>query len=729
MKNWKGKFLLAGVMAAIFAVTVISNLFSVPFAIAQEEKSKLPKEEAEEADKVLELETMTVTVQKREENIQDVPASITALSEIQIEDANIESTTDIDAFIPNFTTFGVGGSPSSFYSIRGLSNMIQLTRSVGTYIDDVPTMSDFVNDSRLYELERIEVLKGPQGNLYGMNTEGGVINIITKKPGNIWTAKATAGYGDYETQLYRASVSGPVIKDTLFFGLSGVYDKQGEGYIDFHGAGEEADREMSAGRGQIRWTPGENMDILFTSTVETRNHGMWGLVIKDDDPFDMPKQNVDEYMDLDVDTQSLRIKYIAPWFELTSISARYANEMEQVGNFDYTGQNLMNFLNYGDDTILSQEIRLSSSASESPLKWLVGGAYFDRDFDYDLTMFYDGSLLDPTGATPPGMMYIDDIYDTVIKGETYSAFGQASYTFLDKLTFTGGLRYDRDERETDYDHKMDTKMGGTSLGITPVASYKASESWDAWSPKFIVDYRFNPSALGYASVAKGYKTGGFNPRMADTADSAKFDPEYVWSYEVGVNTNWLDNRLILNTAAFYTEAKDLQVQIVKTMGGWPYISNAAEATLQGFEVELRARPVPGLDVMASFGYLDAEFDEYKDPFNPAGPQDYKGNKVPLSPEYEASLVGQYRFPWGLYTRAEYLRYGKTYYDDANKFKQDAYNLVNAKIGYEREYFDIYFFMNNIFDEEYYEGIFEASPYIGGSIGDPQTFGVQATVRF
>lgn len=721
-----------GTGSVVFSIVVAAYLFSASIAAAQEKPEEDISDEIvseeKKAPEEYELETITVTVQKREENIQDVPASVTALSEIQIEDAGIGSTNEIDPFIPNFTTFSYGDTSFSYYSIRGLSNMVLHSRSVGIYIDDVPMMTDYVTDSGLYELERIEVLRGPQGNLYGLNTEGGVINIITKKPDNTWSANAIAVYGNYETQFYRASVSGPVIKDTLFFGLCGVYDKQGEGYIDSPGAGEEDDREMSAGRGQIRWTPNEKLDILFNLTGETRNDGMWRLVIKDDDPFDIPKKNVDEYSDSDIDTQSIRIKYTAPWFELTSISARYANEGDSLYSLDYSGMDLMKYKYLGDDTNLSQEIRLSSIESESPLNWLIGGSYFHRKLNYDLTMIYDGSLFDATGATPVGMMFIDDIYDTAIHTDTYSAFGQASYTFIDKLTFTAGLRYDRDEKETDYNHNMDTKMGGASLGITPMASYDASESWDAWSPKFIVDYRFNPSVLVYVSAARGFKAGGFAPYFADTPDDAKFDPEYVWSYEAGMNTNWIDNRLILNAAAFYTKAKDLQVH-KSTIIGLQSISNAAEATFQGFEVELQARPVSGLDIMASFGYLDTEFDDYEDPFNPAGPQDYKGNKVPYSPEYEVSLAAQYRFPWGLCARAEYLRLGETYYAVANKLKQGAYNLVNAKIGYEREHFDIYFYMNNIFDEEYYNNFMSLPPYTAGMIGDPRTFAVQATVRF
>ena len=271
----------------------------------------------------------------------------------------------------------------------------------------------------------------------------------------------------------------------------------------------------------------------------------------------------------------------------------------------------------------------------------------------------------------------------------------------------------------------------------PIASYKESESWHAWSPKFIVDYRFNSSVLSYASVARGYKAGGFQATAADTPDIAKLDPEYVWSYEAGFKTNWLEDKLIINAAGFYSKVEDCQVWVFSGITNLTELSNAAKATIWGFEVELLARPISGLDIMASFGYLNTEFDEYEDPFhldffgNP-DPQDYKGKKLPLAPEYDLSLAAQYRFPWGLYSRAEYHHLGDTYYNPENTLKQASYGLVNAKIGYEQNHWDIYFFINNILDKEYYPylfGPFTNPSEVVGVISDPRTFGAMATLRF
>ena len=724
MRSWRKKFFLSGAVIVIFTVALALNPFSATFAAAQEEKSKQKTAQEEKAPEEYGLETMTVTVQKREEDIQDVPASVTALSDIQIEDAGIESTNEIHTFVPNFTAFELGGAGFSYYSIRGLSNFAARTGVIGIYIDDVPMITTYLTDSKIFEIERIEVLRGPQGNLYGLNSEGGVVNIITKKPGNMWIGKATAGFGDYETQFYKASASGPMIKDKLFFGLSGMYDKQDEGYIDA-GSYHPDTSELHAGRGQIRWTPNDDLDMTFSVTVETQDNGMGRFVLVDDDPFDIPDKNIDEIGNVDADTQSLRIKYRAPWFELTSVSARYSNKLDQIMGYDFSGMNLMSMRYLGDDTNYSQEIRLSSLESDSPFKWLAGGYYFSGELIYGLTMIYDAAVLDPTGVTPPGLMTIEDPTYTTLDTNTYAIFGQAGHTFFDKLTLTAGLRYDRDKKETDYYHQ-----GFTIFGMPP-SEYKDSETWDAWSPKFIADYRWNPSVLTYVSAAKGYRSGGYAQSDADTAENAKFDPEYAWSYEAGLKTNWLDNRIMLNAAAFYTKVKDFQVFRFNELLQ-PTYTNAPKATLHGFEAELLARPLKGLDIMASFGYLDTEFDENKDPFNPAGPKDYTGNKLPLSPEYTASLSVQYRLSWGLFARAESNWFGDTYFDEANIHKQGGYCIVNGKIGYEKEHFDIYFFVNNIFDKEYYTFLFDdpMDPTKDlGTIGDPRTFGIQATVRF
>ena len=299
---------------------------------------------------------------------------------------------------------------------------------------------------------------------------------------------------------------------------------------------------------------------------------------------------------------------------------------------------------------------------------------------------------------------------------TWAGFCQMGYTFRDKLTLTGGLRYDRDEKEMDYTH-------------TGFAQYQTSEAWEAWSPKLSLDYRINPTFMTYVSVSKGFKAGGFAPVYMDSAEQAEFDPEYVWSYEAGLKSEWLKKRLILNASVFYNKARDLQVLRVEPSTSRMDYRNAARATLQGAELEILARPLDGFSITASLGLLDAEFD---DNVNTETGEDYTGNTVPLAPRYTASLVAQYRSTLGVYLRGDVSWTGDTYYDEANTHKQAAYTLVNGRIGYEWENFDICFFVNNLFDKTYWTYLFSDAmdpTREAGAVGIPRTLGIMATIRF
>ncbi|MFV9644847.1 MAG: TonB-dependent receptor, partial [Desulfobacterales bacterium] len=228
MNNYKGSFLW--VMAAIFVVTVVLNLFLAPFAIAQEQKPKWETAQKEKAQKALELETMTVTAQKREENVQDVPASISVFSDIQIEDADIRDTIDLTRLTPN--VYVNRAAVQNVIVIRGISTFdASLYSPAGFYVDDVNFPLHHMHNPDLFDIERVEVLKGPQGTLYGRNSESGVINIITKQPDNELRGKIFGEYGSYDTEhgsspSYRAggSISGPLVKDKLYLGLAGQWE-------------------------------------------------------------------------------------------------------------------------------------------------------------------------------------------------------------------------------------------------------------------------------------------------------------------------------------------------------------------------------------------------------------------------------------------------------------------------------------------------------------------------
>jgi iron complex outermembrane receptor protein len=343
-----------------------------------------------------------------------------------------------------------------------------------------------------------------------MNASGGVVNIITREPGDSWTGEVNAALGDYKTRKAKASVSGPLVKDRLSIGISGLYENQGEGYFST-GTSNPDTVDAAAGRARVKWTPTPTLSVLFSASAEHQDNGPRNWIPKDDAPYDIPDFNVDdEHNDIDIDIQSLKIKYKTPWVRVTSVSARESNRLDTRYALDLTGAGLMATQYSESGTNYTQEIRLSAPDDKAPFQWLVGGFYFIGDNTFDLKGLYDAYLY---GYTPaPGLMTVEDPYYTLMATRTWAGFCQMDYTFRDKLTLTGGLRYDRDEKEMDYTH-------------TGVAQYQTSEAWEAWSPKLSLNYRINPAFMTYVSVSKGFKAGGFAPVHMDSAEQAEFDPD------------------------------------------------------------------------------------------------------------------------------------------------------------------------------------------------------------
>ena len=230
----------------------------------------------------------------------------------------------------------------------------------------------------------------------------------------------------------------------------------------------------------------------------------------------------------------------------------------------------------------------------------------------------------------------------------------------------------------------------------------------------------------YGSIARGYKPAGIN-YFADIEEVLTFDTETLTNYEIGLKSSFLDNRLQFNVAAFYSPVNDFQLQALDVDSFERLVTNT-DADIAGFELELRATPFEGFEAIAGFGYVDATFDEF---INPFGGEVLDGNNLPYSPDYTYNLALQYRFPMGIFTRVEMQGFGTTFFDNPNEFQQDAYALFNARIGYERENYGVYFFANNIFDTEYQTTAFNFGEVLGdiSSFGAPATYGFQVRSKF
>lgn len=726
MKNWKRKFLLAGVLATVFAVSVVLNLFLAPFAIAQEVEPKQETAQEEKAPEEYELETMTVTVQKREENVQDVPMSISVFSDIQIEDAGIENTIELTRFTPNVYVRRVPGE--NVIVIRGISSFDgSLYSPAGFYVDDVNFPLHHMHNPDLFDIERVEVLKGPQGTLYGRNSESGVINIVTKQPDNELRGKIFGEYGNYDTShgnvdSYRTggNISGPLIRDKLYLGLAGQWEDSDGFMKNEYNDDEEAGKiDHINGRGTLRWTPTDRWDIsLIADAMDSDDNA--GYVRFLDGPFETDRHTIncdagEYYWEQEGNGQNLRVKYEGELFKLLSVTGRRDYEQKLAYDTDVSPLPTLgnHFWKWGND-LLSQEVRIFSPNNHGPFEWLAGLYGFKEEADIGFKSQAFGN------------------HKTDIDIRGYAVFGQGTYTLFDRLHLTAGLRYDHLDLEGDQTYEFIDP--GT--GIPQSIDFGKDFDNDEVLPKFSIAYDFTDNIMTYASVSKGYLAGGYNYSTATCKENFTYDPEYTWNYEIGTKTSWLNNKLMANLSAFYIDIKDKQVSEWHPILSVAQITNAAEAHSMGVELELQARPMQGLDLFAGFGYTEAKIDDWTateadwSTWPPGTIQyDYEDKDLPNAPKYTYNLGIQYRHLSGFFGRVDLLGTGSFYCDVKNRVKEDGYELVNLRLGYEIEHFDIVFWCKNVFDEEYETWKAEWGTAVMGEDSEPRMFGATLTYRF
>lgn len=706
MTRRKRNLSLPGVIGAIIALTAIMHLTALCVS-AQEEQEK-------EEPGVYELAPMTVTAQKREENVQDVPLSVSVFSDIPIEDAGIKDMSELVRFTPN--VFMKVSSAENDLIIRGISAFdTSIYSPAGFYVDGVNYPIHYMYNPELYDIERVEVLRGPQGTLYGRNTESGVVNIITKQPDDEFRAKLLSEYGSYKSWRFGADLSGPVAKDQLFLGLAMQYDLS-NGYITnlYSNNNKSAKKDHKNGRATLRWTPTDIWELAFIAdfldTDDKQNSYRYRT-----GPFATPsceiRHNVtDEYSRQQGNGQTLRIQYAGDVFDVISItglqhySHKYDTDMD-------CADDLGPWYNWGDAPMkydiehMSEELRVSSPEGGKPLEWLTGVYVF-------------GEKTDIWSNRPAWHME----NNTDIHNDGGALFGQGTYTFFERLHLTAGLRFDH--------QNLEGTMKGT--GMAGPIDQNRDLNYNEWMPKFSVAYDFSDAFMSYATVSKGYMVGGYNyGYMPSSEDAFCYGPEYTWNYEAGIKTSWLNNRLLANLAFFYIDIQDKQV-VEWSMDMETTIKNAAKAHSQGIELEVQARPLPGLNLVAGFGYVRSKFDEWNALQQDGTLYDFDGKSLPYSPDYTYNLSADYRHPTGFFARADLLGTGGFYGDVRNNLEQTAYEIVNLRFGYETDHWRVEVWGTNLSDEEYVTAMYDNSSMGLGDLvedGEPRMVGITASYRF
>jgi len=667
------------------------------------------------------LETVTVTANKIEEDITDVPQSITVIHDEVLKEKGIEDIPDVIREIPNMAF--EPGSVSNV-NFRGLNTSIFTTNHpVVIYIDGVAYSNMIGFDASLNNVERIEVLRGPQGTLYGKDATGAVIKIVTREPENEWHGNIGAEYGSYNDIEGSFNVNGPIIQDKLYLGLNARY-QQDDGWItnDYTGD-DEANKGESQNLGAfLLYKPTDRFSAKITLSSDSyEEYGVSGYAlpggtdISEFDRDDAENSSYDKgiYNETDRLAQSLHLNYEFDLVTLTSTTTHRDLEAENEKDKDFMSDTASDgLITFGENDIetWSEELRLVSN-NKKGVRW-VAGVYFDTE---DNEKAPHGTQLAFSGSN------YEANYESKTESETQALFGQTMIPFLDSFELTLGVRYQRIDKEMDLDTYWD--LIGSNSG-SPIYSLNADKTWEVFLPKVALSYRLNDNWNTYASVARGYMPGGFNNfAMSGSEKDNTFDPQQSTNYEIGFKGAF--SRARLAAAVFYMDIED--IHIFRHENEMYITGNADSAHSLGAELDLTYFLTNSLEINAAIGIIDSEYDDYD-----TGTIVYDGESITSTPSYMARIGTAYFHPNGFYARGDITAHGEVlYYDSATEEfgEVDDYIVADVRIGYRFGGYDIYAYCNNLTDEEYIASLSAMSSKTTAFYGDPRTFGVGIRYSF
>lgn len=683
---------------------------------------------------VEELGVISVTANKIEEDIKDVPQSITVIDETLIEEKGIKDVIDIIDTIPNIDWISTGGHARKFVNVRGLNTSVFTSNNpIVIYVDGVPYSDSYGFDLSLANIERVEVLRGPQGTLYGKDAIGGVINVVTKQPTNEWTGKAGVEYGTNNYRELKFNANGALKEDQLYLGVNGQY-RADDGWITNNYPGSEKDankfldRRLSA---YLLWQPTEEFSSRLTiSNDYTDSFGTDGYFIlngtgslSDFSREVAENQNYvfDTNEELKINSQSLQLSYDLGNATIASVTTHRDQKMEAIYNFDDLNNTLGSFgpapfqFDNQDRETWTQELTLKSNNSVG-LRY-VAGVYLDTS---------------DREQGPYGQEFFGNNVnaESNTDSDTAAVFGQVIYPVTERLDLTLGGRYQRIKKKIDLDFLYNRN---------PLNTLDGDRNWSKFLPKAALNYRVNNNLSVYGSYSKGYMPGGFNffaasptftPGPLPLEDNV-FDPQISTNYEIGLKSQ-TDN-MTLGLALFYMDIKDIHVYTTDDLGNF-FTDNAQEAHSKGIELEVTYQVTNELKVNASVGLIDAEYDKY----DAGGGVNYDGEDVEQTPDYTVNLGLAYYNPNGFYGRTDLKMIGESSFFDSGRQTfptRDSYKTVDARVGYLWGDWEVYAFAKNLTDEEFVTGYRSINfgpmlgMFSGVSFNDPRTIGAGVKYEF
>ena len=691
---------------SIRAVAAVIAAFSTTSALAQPPRAPEP------------LGEITITAIWREPSVKQVPASVTVLDKRALADTGVQHFQDVLGLVPNLN-WAAGSSRPRYFQLRGVGDLEQYqgapNPSIGFLIDDID-LSGVGMAATLFDVEQVEVLRGPQGTRYGANALGGLIKVSTREPSRDFEVltEATAGQDD---ALGLGAVLGGALAGTETGAFRvGVQQFESGGFRHnaFLGREDSNGRDELTARLRMRVEPSERLRLDLT--------GLWVDLDNGYDAFAIDSSRTTQSDNPGHDAQrtaggSLDARYAGDDFEVTSITALADSDIEYGFDGDW-GNNAFWGVPYDfvtrilrDRQTLTQDLRFASPglSDERRIAW-VSGVYARR--------------LDEGNDQLDRGVYLTDVTDRALVSDfeslNYALYGQLDWRALPQLDLSFGLRVER--READYTDSdgisfdpTDDMIGGHVTATVPLSD---TQRW-------------------YASLTRGYKSGGFNIGAAVTPERRQYQPEYLWNLETGIRSSWSDGRLETSAVLFYMERRDQQVDTsVQLDPNDPltfvfYTDNAAQGRNYGLEASVRWQASDRLLLEGALGLLESYYIDYE-----FGGRDLDGREQTNAPSYQYSVGATWRHPLGFMARVAVNGRDAYYYSASHDERARAATLVNMKAGYEAEQWSVYLWGLNVFDEDYSQlGFFfgneppDFTPKRYTQAGDPRQVGVTVQWRF
>ena len=680
-----------------------------------------------------ELGEVVVSANRRLEDIQKTASSVSAIQSKQIEQLQVKQFAELNSIAPNFRAYddGVTGS-FSIVASRGIST-IDFVPVVGLYVDDVPYFTTYAYPLALSDVEQIEILRGPQGTLYGRNALAGVIKITTKRPTNQLSGFANVGLGNLGSQEFGLGINAPIVKDKLFFRANVNYTNR-DGFVrnEFNGK-DLQNRETLDSNVKLKYFASDRFSLALTYGLQYRESLGYAFAlatpdnslqdILDDAPYQV-NFNDDVFREATTHNVAFNATYDFNRFNLTAVTAFQSTLQDRRDEFDYSPLSIQSAEGDFDFQNLSQEIRLASNGEDN-WQWTAGVFLYRSDNQTnDLLLSGVDNAQDPFAPNERA----DDV-ERIQEG--LAVFGQTSYQLNTQLKLTGGLRFDYEKASATVDQVSSTP------GV-PVNSFEDEATFTAVSPKLSLGYQSGEQVFLFANVARGFRPGGINTFVTNAAD-APFDPENTINYELGVKSNFLNNRVKLNVTGFLINYSDQQVFTVLDAATFNFgTDNIGQSRSMGIEVESEWVATRGVKINANLGYLNTEIVDYVSSgidfftFEEIR-NDESGNQLPASPEFSGNLNVNYILPvtdkLNFETSVDYNYQSMIFWDVANAITQDAYGLINARVGVTSKNVDFFLWGKNLNDATYFSYGYGVGGFNAASFGLPRTYGFTVTGKF